>query len=506
MNTSVPPSSPGDTTGAPPPPPQPDGLDRFFLNLRNCGLYRSDSERWIGGVCGGLAERLRVDPLIIRAVFVLLGLVFGAGITIYLIAWVLLPDRSGTIILQRAMRGGDGTAIALVIVAAVIAFSGFGLFWGWSGPGPILPVLLIVGLLVYLLGKQNQSGAGAGTAQRENAFPAGQSDPSEATPTAGQTGSPAWGTPPSSAAYAPGTEFSSSAGVSPSAGVSSGAGQDVGRAVVPYATSSSEPTTAQGDGTGAPQYYSATSVGESTTPGADEPPPPGPPPGAPFAWGPPPPPTPPTPRRRRLGAGMTLILLGIAAIVGSGTVLVAGATELADVSVRLGLAAATVTVGIGVIAAGFVGRKAGLAAFTGLMLACVTAVGAMVPRDLSLAGPHGQEFWTPATATSTTYRMGAGQGELDLRGLRKPTTKSTISARVALGELRIIVPDDLSVRVKTHVDGGQITTRELGSTEPTTGTGEWNGSRTFTLGPDTPVLTVDADVGYGEIIIERSRS
>ena len=56
-------------------------------------LYRSQTEKMIGGVCGGLAEVLDVDPTIIRVVFVLLAFLAGHGILLYLILWLIMPRQ-----------------------------------------------------------------------------------------------------------------------------------------------------------------------------------------------------------------------------------------------------------------------------------------------------------------------------------------------------------------------------------------------------------------------------
>ncbi|BDZ59122.1 PspC domain-containing protein [Barrientosiimonas endolithica] len=127
-------------------------LDRFFASLRGSGLFRAE-DRWIGGVCAGLAERLRVDPLIVRAAFVLLGLTFGIGIPLYLVAWLLLPDRQGTILLERGLRTGDVGAVVLMIVAIVVVTSGFGWAWGWGGPGPLLPLVVVAGAVWFVLSR-----------------------------------------------------------------------------------------------------------------------------------------------------------------------------------------------------------------------------------------------------------------------------------------------------------------------------------------------------------------
>ncbi len=56
-------------------------------------LYRSRTEKMLGGVCGGLAELLDIDPTIVRLVFVLLALWGGGGLLIYIILWLIAPYK-----------------------------------------------------------------------------------------------------------------------------------------------------------------------------------------------------------------------------------------------------------------------------------------------------------------------------------------------------------------------------------------------------------------------------
>lgn len=56
-------------------------------------FYLSDTDKKIGGVCGGLGEYLDIDPLIIRIVFLVLVLGYGTGIMAYLLLWLLAPKR-----------------------------------------------------------------------------------------------------------------------------------------------------------------------------------------------------------------------------------------------------------------------------------------------------------------------------------------------------------------------------------------------------------------------------
>ena len=55
-------------------------------------LYRSQTQRMIAGVCGGLAEYFNVDATLMRVVFVLLAVFGGSGIVIYIVMWIIVPD------------------------------------------------------------------------------------------------------------------------------------------------------------------------------------------------------------------------------------------------------------------------------------------------------------------------------------------------------------------------------------------------------------------------------
>ena len=54
-------------------------------------LYKSRKNKMIGGVCGGLAEYLNMDPTIVRIIAGILCLVKGLGILVYLIMCIVMP-------------------------------------------------------------------------------------------------------------------------------------------------------------------------------------------------------------------------------------------------------------------------------------------------------------------------------------------------------------------------------------------------------------------------------
>lgn len=56
-------------------------------------LYRSTTNRVIGGVGGGLGEYFNVDPTIIRVAFVLMLFGGGFGLLAYIVLWIVIPER-----------------------------------------------------------------------------------------------------------------------------------------------------------------------------------------------------------------------------------------------------------------------------------------------------------------------------------------------------------------------------------------------------------------------------
>ncbi|MFA6743531.1 MAG: PspC domain-containing protein, partial [Candidatus Neomarinimicrobiota bacterium] len=56
-------------------------------------LYRSDQQKIVAGVCGGIAEYFEIDPVLIRLIWIVLIVFGGTGILAYLIAWIVIPTR-----------------------------------------------------------------------------------------------------------------------------------------------------------------------------------------------------------------------------------------------------------------------------------------------------------------------------------------------------------------------------------------------------------------------------
>jgi phage shock protein PspC (stress-responsive transcriptional regulator) len=55
-------------------------------------MYRDPDNRILGGVCSGISAYWRIDPIILRILFVIAFLGYGTGLIIYIILWVVLPE------------------------------------------------------------------------------------------------------------------------------------------------------------------------------------------------------------------------------------------------------------------------------------------------------------------------------------------------------------------------------------------------------------------------------
>lgn len=120
--------------------PSPNG--RFFSWIRSSRIYRGRN-RWIGGVCEGIASRFGWSVTLVRALMIFTSLFFGAGAAFYGLAWFLLPDESDDRILCEDLihgewRWGDLGAFIFMLIAFCVV-----------GPGWL--AFLIAALVLWIL-------------------------------------------------------------------------------------------------------------------------------------------------------------------------------------------------------------------------------------------------------------------------------------------------------------------------------------------------------------------
>src|SRR5438067_1226766 len=108
--------------------------------LRKSTMQRG-SDRVVAGVCSGVAEALRVDPLIVRVGFVVLSVAGGVGIPLYFGLWWLMPGRDGeprmhvgALVHQSDLR--QPLAIGLIVAGTVLLLRNTGVWFSdvavWS--------------------------------------------------------------------------------------------------------------------------------------------------------------------------------------------------------------------------------------------------------------------------------------------------------------------------------------------------------------------------------------
>lgn len=56
-------------------------------------LYRSETDRKLCGVCGGIAEYFNIDSTVVRLIMIAVALLLHIGVAFYILAALLMPQR-----------------------------------------------------------------------------------------------------------------------------------------------------------------------------------------------------------------------------------------------------------------------------------------------------------------------------------------------------------------------------------------------------------------------------
>jgi hypothetical protein len=201
---------------------------------------------------------------------------------------------------------------------------------------------------------------------------------------------------------------------------------------------------------------------------------------------------------------MALISIGLA-LATYGSVIWAGETfSWTGNHAAIAFAGSLAAIGLLLVVLGFAGWRAGFVTFLAVVLALSAWANTLVPTGIQVSGRFGDAAWAPTSITTgTNYHLGVGDGVLDLSGLPRPslstaTVPPTISASVGLGDLKVLVPPGLNVKVVGHVGLGEIL---LPGDTRNNGQGGSDISRSIVIGDGPTEVVVNAEVGIGQLTV-----
>ncbi|RYJ03452.1 MAG: hypothetical protein EON52_17850 [Actinomycetales bacterium] len=202
----------------------------------------------------------------------------------------------------------------------------------------------------------------------------------------------------------------------------------------------------------------------------------------------------PRPRRPKRSPALAWLTLSVVAVALGALGMWDAAHPSADITWLTYTATALGIIGLGLLVGTFVGHAMWLVPL-GFLLAIALAVGTLLPN-----GRIGEDHSTPLTASQVKddYTLGIGDFELDLRDVADADSLigRTVSIDQGIGSLRVIVPEGLDVRVRSHVRAGDLDV--LGRHESGT-------DRSLDIdGTASRTLTIDANLSLGQIQVVTS--
>jgi len=426
--------------------------------MQGLDLDRATDHGRIAGVCAGVADRWRIDPLLVRVGAVILALCSGIGAVLYGAAWLLLPAKGETDgpLMTRFPRTKQVPAPLWYVIVGALGLT----MMGMLGPvmpistGPVIAVAALWYFGIYRPGKRRAQNA------RAAADPAMGGAPSDAPPH-----SSAPGGHPADASFTPydpqprfgtGIEPEGYPDQWPAAGTPPMSDRPAGSPEQPAGS--------------APAGQPSMSITRTGAVVGDH---------AQHA------------RRVRTIA----IMVVAAAVIALG---VLDGTGLVTVPLLGYAATALLIVGVALVVSAWTGRARGLLPLGCLLLALtVVGMGAVM-------GDSDNPRWTQVSSYSTVEEL-PGPLVYDLAEVRTDLAgidldrDATYSVAVDSGTIVVTVPRDANVVVHATVDVGTIKALEQ-QRQGTDLTG------TFSSHPDPggPVLTLDLTVDVGSVTVVRS--
>ncbi|WP_151477086.1 PspC domain-containing protein [Streptomyces albicerus] len=412
---------------------------------------RDRRHKMLGGVCAGLGRQCDMDPVIFRIVLAVLSATGGIGLIFYGFAWLFVAyDDEEENEVRKLLTGRvDGQALAGVLFALV----GCGVFLSMLSNSGVLTFAATLALLL--------AGAGYWSRQRGGHDPdplaaqAVADAPPEAQAPPVPTAFPSWWREPivKDGTYVGGTGYLW--------GPKDARDRDIAAAI----------TIAQGGGHGRDIR-------------ARE----------------------PKPRGPRWIGGWVFLLALVACTLGIG---LTWDDHALGTSLQTGLACALAVLGVGIAVSAFLGRTGAGSVFLAIITAGLLACSAALPKDISTHWVRTD--WTPATvaAVQEQYDLGTGVGTLDLSriDLGKGQTVTT-NAEVGMGQLKVVVPKDATVRLVIEVGVGDIQLPGDDKQDVDVAPGK---HKQLTLAPtdkakDGGTLDLTLEVGIGQAEVTRAAS
>ncbi|WP_439957393.1 PspC domain-containing protein [Nocardia arthritidis] len=211
---------------------------------------------------------------------------------------------------------------------------------------------------------------------------------------------------------------------------------------------------------------------------------------APLAWDlpdPAPARTVVAPPQKRPRSRLTPVVLGLAilAAAGAGAAAASGAEWMTPGRIA---AAALAVIGLGLVLGAFLRRGYGLLVLTAPLAGFVLLASAVGPVEFDQAA-MGNHTWAPASVAelASNYQVTMGSGTLDLRSV-KLTENRTVDVDVRMGEARVLLPADMTVRTRCTATMAEALCTD-GISGPNT--------------PGAPVLELNVDVRAGNLEVQR---
>ena len=344
-------------------------------------LHRSQDDRILAGVAGGLGRYFDISPTFFRIGFAILTLVGGAGILLYVAAWLVIPDEgeSDSIVSEALRRHRDRpwllAGVGLVAIALVSLFAQAD-FWPNSG---FAWTLLLLGALAIVFAQRRAND----------------------------------GTPPDDAA-------------------------------TPAATSAATPAALKA-----------------------------------------------RPRQP------SLLLPGLGVLLAAAGALALAEAVGVDVRWDVALAVGAIGTGVAVVAGVALRRRTGGLVVVGLVLAALAVAVSAV--DVRLEGPIGTRVYSPFETSDLKrdYDISIGDLKLDLSNAALAAGDTEVDANVGIGELRVIVPEDVALDVDASASAGKVTV--FGRSESGV---DADLSESIPARGSDRTLRIDAHVGLGDVIVE----